>query len=49
MTEHTSLTAETACYHLELLEVGKGAPFRRDPTGELVGVGIGGAKVENLE
>ena len=49
MMEHTNLTVETACDHLELLEIGKGAPLRRDSTGELVGVLIGVAKVEHLE
>ena len=49
MLEHTNLTAETACDHLELLEIGKGAPLRRDSTGELVGVAVVFAKVEHLE
>ena len=38
VTGHAILTVETTCDHLELLEVGKGAPLRRDSTGELVGV-----------
>ena len=52
MLEHTNLTAETACDHLELLEIGKGAPLRRDSTGELVGVAehtTHVAKAEHLE
>ena len=44
-----TLTVETTCDHLELLEVGKGAPLRRDATSELVGVSAGFAKVEHLE
>ena len=43
---YTHLTVETACGHVELLEVGKGAPFRQDSTGELVAAF---AKAENLE
>ena len=46
---HTNRTVETTCDHVELLEVGKSAPFRRDPTGELVGVAIISAKGEHLE
>ena len=49
MLGHTNRTVETACDHLEHLEVGKSAPFRRDPTGELVGVAGVFAKVEHLE
>ena len=44
MLGHTNLTVETTIDHAELLEVGKGAPFRRDPTGELVH-----AKIEHFE
>ena len=43
------LTVEAACDHLELLEIGKGAPLRRDSTGELVLVDVGVAKAEHLE
>ena len=51
MLGHTNRTVETTCDHLELLEVGKSAPFRRDSTGELVGVQcyIIVAKDEHLE
>ena len=49
MLGHTTLTVEIACDHFELLEVGKGAPFRRDSTGEPVGVEAVFAKAENLE
>ena len=49
MLEHTNLTVETACDHLELLEIGKGAPLRWDSTGELVSVADAAAKVEHLE
>ena len=49
MLGHTTRTVETAFDHLELLEVGKSAPFRRDSTGKLVGVAIVATKVEHLE
>ena len=49
MLGHTNLTVETACDRPELLEVGKSAPFRRDSTGELVGVANISAKGEHLE
>ena len=49
MLGHTNRTVETTCDHLELLEVGQSAPFRRDPSGELVGVAKVVAKVEHLE
>ena len=49
MMGQTNRTVETTCDHLELLEVGKSAPFRRDSTGELVGVARTVAKVEHLE
>ena len=50
MLGHTNRTVETTFDHLELLEVGKSAPFRRDSTGELVGVVDDAvAKVEHLE
>ena len=49
MLGHTNLTVETACDHLELLEVGKCTPFRRDSAGELVSVCMPVAKVEHLE
>ena len=49
MMGHTNRTVEATCDHLELLEVGKSAPFRRDSTGELIGVVIVVAKVEHLE
>ena len=49
MLGHTNLTVETTLDHAEFLEVGKGAPFRRDPTGELVGVVRGVAKIEHFE
>ena len=49
MLGHTNRTVETTCGHLELLEVGKSAPFRRNSTGELVGVARTVAKVEHLE
>ena len=50
VTGHAILTVETTCDHLELLEVGKGAPLRRDSTGELVGVvAVVFAKSEHLD
>ena len=51
MLGHTNRTVETTCDHLELLEVGKGAPLRRDSAGELVGVAVVFvfAKIEHLE
>ena len=49
MLGHTNQTVEATCDHLELLEVGKSAPFRRDPPGELVGVADEVAKLEHLE
>ena len=49
MLGHTNRTVETTCAHLELLEVGKSAPVRRDSTGELVGVVFGFAKNEHFE
>ena len=50
MLGHTNRTVETTCDHLELLEVGKSAPFRRDSTGEIVGFAEQRfAKVEHLE
>ena len=49
MLEHTNLTVETACDHLEPLEISKGAPLRRDSTSELVGVVDVFAKSEHLE
>ena len=48
-TGHKNLTVETTVDHAELLEVGKGAPFRRDPTSKLVGVVIELTKIELLE
>ena len=48
---YTNLTVETTCDHLELLEVDKGSPLRRDSTGELVGVAVVFvfAKTEHIE
>ena len=43
------ITVEAAVGHVELLEVRKSAPFRRDSTGELVGVVAVFTKVEHLE
>ena len=43
------LTVETACDHLERLEICEGAPFRRDAAREPVGVVVAFAKVEHLE
>ena len=43
------LTVESACDHLELLEVRQSAPFRRDSTSEHVGVSRALAKIKYLE
>ena len=49
MLGHTNLTVESAIRHFELLEIGKGAPLRRESTSELVGVVHVIAKSEHLE